>query len=255
MNIFYWYMRKKLISLLRSVGLYNTAQRVRSMKFLFQRMAHPLWLHLLTRPIAPLSKEFGFDRGGPIDRYYIENFLNNNKTDITGTCLELLNDNYTKCYGHNVMRADILDVDRGNKRATIYGDLRGLDTVFDNTYDCIILTQVLQFIDDAPAAIREVYRILKPGGVVLATVPATSRIDVRAGVDADFWRFTQAGAQYLFEQAFTEKNVTVMPHGNHYAGLLFWSGAGLPEANQRKLDVHDPQFPIIVTIRATKHAA
>jgi len=248
-------MRKKLISLLKRLGLYNTAQRILGMKFLLRRIIHPLWLHLLTRPISPLSMVYGFDRGGSVDRYYIENFLSNNKIDVTGTCLELLNDNYTKRYGHDVMRADILDIDRDNKRATIYGDLRGLDTVSDNTYDCIILTQVLQFIDNAPAAIREMHRILKPGGVVLATVPAISRIDVRAGVDADFWRFTQAGVQYLFEQAFNKENITVVPCGNHYAGLLFWSGAGLPEANKRKLDAHDPQFPVLVTIRATKHAA
>jgi SAM-dependent methyltransferase len=224
------------------------------MKFLLRRITHPLWLHLLTRPTTPLSEVYGIDRGGSVDRYYIEGFLKTNSADIKNACLEILDSKYTKEFGHDVTRSDILDIDRENKRATIHDDLRKLDTISDNTYDCIILTQVLQFIDDYPSAIREIYRILKPGGVLLATMPAVSRADVRSGIDADFWRFTQAGANYLFSQTFGEKNVSVSSLGNNYSGLLFWIGAGLPEASRRKMDVYDPAFAVIITVRATKHA-
>src|SRR5258708_1276969 len=36
----------------------------------------------------PISTSFGFDRGTPIDRYYIENFLGRNAGDIRGRVLE-----------------------------------------------------------------------------------------------------------------------------------------------------------------------
>ncbi len=41
----------------------------------------------------------------------------------------------------------------------------------DNTFDGVILSEVLEHVDDDVAALREAYRVLKPGGVVAITVP------------------------------------------------------------------------------------
>jgi SAM-dependent methyltransferase len=41
----------------------------------------------------------------------------------------------------------------------------------DDTFDAAILSEVLEHIDDDVAALREVMRVLKPGGVVAITVP------------------------------------------------------------------------------------
>jgi SAM-dependent methyltransferase len=40
-----------------------------------------------------------------------------------------------------------------------------------NSFDAVILSEVLEHLDDDVAALREVYRVLKPGGVVAITVP------------------------------------------------------------------------------------
>ena len=68
----------------------------------------------------PVSKAWGFDRGQPIDRYYIENFLAQNAHHIHGHCLEIKDDNYTQKFGgDSVYRSEVLDIDSGNHNATI----------------------------------------------------------------------------------------------------------------------------------------
>ena len=41
----------------------------------------------------------------------------------------------------------------------------------DNTFDAVVLSEILEHIDDDVAGLREVLRVLKPGGVVAITVP------------------------------------------------------------------------------------
>lgn len=41
----------------------------------------------------------------------------------------------------------------------------------DNSFDAVILSEILEHLDDDVAGLREVYRVLKPGGVVAITVP------------------------------------------------------------------------------------
>ncbi len=41
----------------------------------------------------------------------------------------------------------------------------------DNSFDGVILSEVLEHIDDDVAGLKEIYRVLKPGGVVAITVP------------------------------------------------------------------------------------
>jgi len=218
-------------------------------------MKYPAW-RALRKSIAkgrPVSDIYGFDRGAPIDRLYIEEFLNKNRGAIRGACLELLNSDYTVRFGgKQVTKIDVLDIDPANNSATVHGDLRDLESIKNSTYDCVILTQVLQFIDDYEVAIKECHRILKPGGVVLATVPALSRSDVASGSDRDFWRFTPAGAQYIFGKVFGLKNIKVDGCGNVLTGLGFWVGLAQQDLSPTDFDYDDPNFPILVTVRATK---
>lgn len=41
----------------------------------------------------------------------------------------------------------------------------------DNTFDAVILSEILEHVDDDVAGLREAYRVLKPNGVVAITVP------------------------------------------------------------------------------------
>ena len=97
------------------------------------------------------------------------------------------------------------------------------------TYDCIILTQTLHCIDDMPAALRECARILRPGGVLLATAPSVIRVDDEAGPDGDFWRLTEASARKLFADVFPLDAFEVRRYGNVMACAAFLYGMSAEE--------------------------
>jgi len=125
------------------------------------------------RQLEPLSEKYGFDRGMPIDRYYIEKFLQKNSNLINGKCLEIHDNYYTEKFGADrVTKSCVLDINKNNNIATHFGNLKNVPHITDNSFDCIILTHTLGMIDDSHAAIRECYRILRPGGHLLFTSKA-----------------------------------------------------------------------------------
>lgn len=215
------------------------------------RLKHPAWLGTLRRT-TPLSAHWGFERGTPIDRYYIEQFLNAYRNDITGHVLEIKDSEYADQFGTNVSRCDVLDVDPENAHATIIADLADADAVASDQFDCIILTQTLQLIYDIRSAVRHAHRMLRRGGVLLVSLPVVSRLATRCGLEGDFWRFTPASCNKLFGDVFGADHLTVQPHGNVLTGIGFLAGMAREELSTRELETHDPYFPLLITVRAVK---
>src|SRR4051812_21510061 len=74
--------------------------------------------------VEPVSRVFGLDRGQPIDRFYIEQFLAGYKEDIRGRVLEIGDATYTEKFGGNrVVKSDVLHAISGNENATLVGNL------------------------------------------------------------------------------------------------------------------------------------
>jgi len=208
----------------------------------------------LLEQIAPISRTFGVGRGESIDRYYIEQFLSKHASDIRGDVLEIENDKYTKRFGgERLSRAHVLHFQSGNPRATIVADLSAADPIESESFDCIILTQTLQFIFDVRSAIAHIQRILKPGGVVLATVPGISQVsrydDERWG---DYWRFTTSSVARLFEAAFPKNAVQIQSHGNALVASAFLHGLAMEEMRQEELDFNDPDYQLLITVRGVR---
>jgi SAM-dependent methyltransferase len=235
----------------KDTKLYNFLKRNLSRKKL-HRLLKPGWLYFLSRSLDPISPRYGKERGRPIDRYYIEKFLSDNSPLITGDCLEIEDSHYTTLFGQNISKSDILDVDTNNREANFHADLRNMPEIADNSYDSIILTQVLLYVDDYESAIKECKRILKPEGNLLVILPSMGRIDVRAGIKEDYWRFTRASTQYIFRKFFSKEKIEIKTWGNVLIGIGFWSGQSQEEFSKKQLDYVDPNFPVIVTIKATK---
>jgi SAM-dependent methyltransferase len=208
---------------------------------------------LLSQRTTARGTSWWTDRGRPVDRYYIERFLAENRRFVKGVCLEVADSDYTREFGNGVERADVLDIDASNPQATVVGDLRKLDGVRADTYDCFICTQTLQYLDDIDAGLREIARILKPGGTALVTLPSMQKMD--RPENPDCWRFTLLSTQYLFRKVFPDDHLEIKTWGNVFSGMACWIGLAQEDMSAAHLDQHDPAYPCIVSVRATKPAS
>ena len=201
----------------------------------------------------PISDRFGFDRGTPIDRHYIEGFLARNAGLIAGRTLEIGDDAYTARFGgERTTRRDVLYIDDSNPVATIIGDLADPATLPEAAFDCAVITQTLHLVWDMAAAARSLHRALRPGGTLLLTSPGITPID-RHEWNADwYWSLTVQSAARLFAEVFGTANVAVQSHGNVFAACAFLQGLAVEEVPRRKLEYADPGYPVIVTVRATR---
>ncbi len=207
------------------------------------------------RSTSPVSRNWGSERGLPIDRHYIHRFVAEHADDVRGHVLEMLDAELTTAYGRDrVERSDILDIDPGNTRATLIADLRVAERLPSEAYDCFILTQTLHLIDDMPASLRTAFRLLKPGGVLLATLPCASMVAEEYGRSGDCWRVTEAGARALFGRVFDSADLLIRAHGNVLATTAFLHGLGCDDVDPEELAVDDPAYPLIITVRARKPA-
>ena len=205
------------------------------------------------RRTDPVSRDWGYDRGTPIDRRYIDEFLAAHSSDVRGAVLEVQEDDFTLAFGGTrVTERAILDVDPSNKRATVLADLRSAPQLRSQAFDCIILTQTLHVIDDMAAALGECYRILKPGGVLLATLPSASRVCLEYGEHGDLWRMTPAGARALFQSAFAPSDTSYDAFGNVLTKTAFLHGLGSAELTDSEFEARDPYFPALTGVRARK---
>jgi SAM-dependent methyltransferase len=205
----------------------------------------------LPRQTRPVSDRWGLDRGTPVDRWYIERFLDQERASIRGRVLEVRDTRYTRAFGTDVEESDVIDIDSSNPNATIVGDLTQRTSIPAGTVDCFLVVQTLQFIFDVRAVVAEAHRVLAPGGVLLCTVPAVSRISMRY-LDAEYWRFTTAGCRELLTGAFPDGGVEVRSYGNVLACAAFLYGLAVEELSEPELLEDDPFFPLVVTAKARK---
>lgn len=203
--------------------------------------------------MKPVSRNWGLERGLPVDRFYVESFLRKYAEDIHGGVLEVGDDRYTRDFGKDrVIKSDILHYREGNRLATIVADLTDADHIDSNRFDCVICVQTLQCIYDLRSAVRTMHRILKPGGVLFATFPGITSLGNKRWIESWCWSMTPVSAHKLFQEFFPEVNLTIEQFGNLLAATSFLHGLAAEELPQEKLEYRDPAFPLIIGVRAKK---
>jgi SAM-dependent methyltransferase len=208
------------------------------------------------RRLDPISRNWGFDRGGPVDRWYIERFLEANRADVRGRVLEVGADRYASRFGGDrVTSLDILDVDAGNEQATIHADLGQPDTLPHGRFDCIIVTQTLHLVFDVRQAFGGVVQMLAPGGVALVTVPGITAIEPPASGAQWHWSMTALSVRRMLGSCVGVGEVAVEVHGNVLAAAAFLYGVGARELTQPELEHLDPAYPVVVTARVVRAAS
>jgi hypothetical protein len=207
----------------------------------------PQWGNL--RRTEPFSDAYGFDRGTPIDRFYLERFLAAERSVIRGAVLEIQVNSYTKQFGHDLTRTDTLDIS-GQFSPTYHCDLADADSIVPpGTYDCFLLPNTLTHIERLDEALVQALRIVKPGGVILAS--AANLVRFTSG-DDDFWRLTAAGWRRVLTRAWPGCAIEVRAHGNCLAAVAGLYGLALEELTRGELEVEDERFPVMTTIKCVK---
>lgn len=207
------------------------------------------------RRVTPIDPNWGFERGTPIDRVYVERFIGSHAADIRGRVLEIAAPDYTNAFGRSVERVDILMATAGNPEATIVGDLADAPQIPSDAFDCAIVTQTLQFIYDVRAAVATLHRILAPGGVLLVTVPGLTKISrIEDEQFGEWWHYTGRSVRRLAEEVFGEGAVEVTTYGNVLAASGFLYGLAASDLEAAELDTHDPLYEVVIGLRAVKSA-
>ena len=222
-------------------------------KFFKRKSTKINWNNL--RNVKPISNDFGWSRGKPIDRFYIEELLSRNKKLIKGDCGEIGEARYLNSYNNNFVKSyKIFDFDLANKSADIYGDLEDLNKIPEKIFDCFISTQVLNFIYNFSTAIDSLHKMLKPGGVLLLTVsgPSTHISEYDMSRWGDYWRFTEQSVLKAFEKTFGQSNVEIKSYGNVLAATSMLQGISSEELTKDEINYCDPIYPMIISVKAKR---
>lgn len=199
----------------------------------------------------PFSSIWGMDRGTPVDRYFGDRFFEQNRHLITGKVLEIQTPVYTKRYGVGVAQADSIDIEPNFGPAIVCDLAKSEGVIPDNSYDCFLLPYTLLVVKDLEPALRNAMRIVKPGGTILAT---TSVMTPVLAEYPEYWRMTENGWRELLPKVWPDAKFEVATHGNCISAVASILGLAQEELNPKDLEHHDPRFPIVISIKATKPA-
>jgi surface carbohydrate biosynthesis protein/FkbM family methyltransferase len=204
------------------------------------------------KSLHPRSRKFGFDRGKPIDRIFIEHFLKQKSGLIRGRVLEIADNAYTRAFGSGVECSDVLNV-QAAPGATLVGDLTTGENIPTGLFDCIILTQTLNVVYDARATLQNAYKALKPGGAMLLSAPGISQVS-RYDMDrwGDYWRFGSRELQQLVAEALPDCQCRVESYGNRQVAGAFLDGLAAQELPAAALKIREPEYAILQTAEIHK---
>ncbi len=203
-------------------------------------------------PNKPISKRFGRERGTPIDRIYIECFLKENQHKIQGTVMEIADSEYIEAFGHNVEKSLILHVN-GWGKGVIKGNLETGEGIIENSVDCFICTQTIQFIYDVHKAVHNIYTLLKPGGVALITAHCLGQISLYDYYNwGEYWRFTDQSMRRIFLEDFEDSAITIKTWGNMKTAMAYQYGLCAEDLKKEDFEDNDVQFPLLITATVQK---
>ena len=201
----------------------------------------------------PVSWNYGFSRGAPIDRFYIERFLSVTAREFVVASSrwksERIRINSAARKSLILMCCTCLQI---TLSATVVADLTDAPQIPSNHDHCLVLTRTLQYIDDTRAVLRTLHRILRPGGTVLATFPGLSRTSDPLWSASWYWNFTSRSAKRLFGDVFNQAKLEVKGFGNLFVATAFLYGLVQADIPEEDFMHNDDGFEITIGVCARK---
>jgi SAM-dependent methyltransferase len=196
--------------------------------------------------VLPFSRTFGVERGSPVGRYYVENFLRENAESITGRCLEFGDDRY-KSYFPKVTQYEVVDIIEhpGVKYVCDIHEPTGMPKDY---FNAIICTQVFEHLAYPEKAANSLYGLMAPGGILLLTAPFINNVHYGP---TDFRRFTPECLDMIIKEAGFDVEI-VSFGGNSLVGTGSLLGMVQEDFSKIELEIKDPVYPYNILIRAKK---
>ena len=202
--------------------------------------------------VKPVSRRFGRECGSPIDRYYIDRFLESNSQYIVGDVFEVADDYYMNKYGADNIERHIMHVE-GNGDNVKKINLETGEGVEESVADCIILTQTIQMIFNLDMVICNIYKMLKRGGAALITVHGISQLSLYDYRNwGEYWRLTDIAMSQLLEKYFQKEKIDIKTYGNVKIATAFLYGLCQEDLDENDFSYNDKQFPVIITATVKK---
>jgi len=196
--------------------------------------------------VLPISRTFGAERGTPIGRYYIDLFLKKHSTAVKGRCLEFGGATY-KSYFPHAGQYEVISIKEG-PGIDYVGDVHNLSSLPVGIFDSIICTQVFEHLSHPHIAAKSLYSMMKPGGVLLFTVPFINNIHYSP---TDFYRFTPYGCRLILEEVGFVIN-EIDYGGNSLVSVGSLLGLVAEDFSKEELSIKDPIYPYNNLIKAIK---
>ena len=202
----------------------------------------------------PVSRQFGTERGTPIDRYYIEEFLKENQKYITGDVLEIEDSFYTEKFGRDqVCRSIVMDVNSKDSGVSFNGNLETGEGIQDEIADCFILTQTLMYIFDLKSAAHNISRLLKRGGAALITCSGISQNSRRCMDDYGcHFNFNEKALARMFREERSLEVVESGSFGNVKTVTAHIGGVCREDLKLEDFLPNDKYYPLIVYVVVKK---
>lgn len=174
--------------------------------YAYNRKRRRLWIERHSRSISDNSKVLDVGAGGCPHKkyfqhcdYYSQDFVQLSPSQIQNS----------EGYGKIDFVSDIVNI-----------------PVKDNSFDLILCTEVIEHVPEPILAIKEISRILKPGGILLITAP------LQSGLHQEPYHFYGGYTRYWYEKFLTDNGfseITIEPNGSLHTtyfalGLTMFKG-------------------------------
>ncbi len=212
------------------------------------RDRYPLINSIAGMDAEPISRQFGTERGTPIDRYYIEAMLANHSDCIWGDVLEIEDNTYTMQFGGDkVKQSIVMDVSSTDSRVSFNGNIETGQGIRDEIADCFILTQTLMYIYDLGSAAHNIMRLLKKGGTALITCSGISQNSRRCMDNYGcYFNFNEDVFVRMFEKESSAQVLEVGSFGNVKTVSAHINGLCSEDLVEEDFVPNDKYYPLIV---------
>ena len=206
---------------------------------------HLQWGDLRRR--FPVDANYGFGRGTPIDRFYLDIFLRKIKKNVCGKILEIGADQKRldlKKYKPGA-RFDSLDIE-GKSKPTFTANAEVQSILKPRSYDSILAFNVLGHCRNPFSVTKNMHTWLRPGGIAFCAVSSSQRV---GRCPEDCWKIQPDGLRALFSNF---RKIQIISYGNLTTTIGALQGLAAEELSKEELLDHHPDYPVLSCVIAEK---